>query len=74
MATKARNAHAGEMFRGDAAKEPCGSSAAGYHACITHDQGFRSNFEVNSHVEVNEARGIQCVLVWLCFEHGVEVP
>lgn len=75
MATvKARNAKPGEEFRGEAAKHPCGSSGGGRHACITHDQSFGSNMEVNSHVEENEERGEQCVLVWVCFEHGVEVP
>jgi len=37
--------------------------------CITHDESFQNNFQKDSHIHT----GKHC-LVWVCFDHGPEVP
>lgn len=37
--------------------------------CITHDRGFRNNFEKDGHIVTGKH-----IMTWLCFEHGPEVP
>lgn len=37
--------------------------------CMTHDRGFRNNFEKDGHIMQGKH-----VMTWLCFDHGPEVP
>jgi len=56
----------------------------GYWHCSTHDETFRNNFEKDGHVyhvdrlspraKQSRKRMGPCVLVWICYQHGAEVP
>lgn len=43
---------------------------AGTWGCITHKELFRNNLEASSHEDDDAEHGV----VWLCDEHGPEVP
>jgi hypothetical protein len=40
--------------------------------CITHDETFHNQFQKDSHID-NRNPGKHC-LVWICYDHGPEVP
>lgn len=42
---------------------------AGHWFCITHDQGFGNNIQMQSHTSEGDH-----VLTWICHTHGPEVP
>jgi len=51
----------------------CGTNAGQWY-CVTHDRGFRNNFEKDSHCSGFATEGEPHELAWICFEHGAEVP
>lgn len=75
MAT--RKAQVGEQITSSAypdgapVNEGCEGST-GYHLCASHpDADIRSNLGMNGHVEYESGPHIE---VWVCHEHGPEVP
>jgi hypothetical protein len=47
----------------------CDNQIGGQWHCATHDVGFRNQLEKDSHIHEGEH-----LLVWICLEHGPEVP
>jgi hypothetical protein len=47
-----------------------GSAPGGQWYCVTHQEGFRNNLEISSHVQ----DGGDHTTMWICSEHGPEVP
>lgn len=48
----------------------CETGTQGQWRCLTHAEGFAAQMEKDSHV----ARPGDHELVWVCIEHGPEVP
>jgi hypothetical protein len=47
----------------------CTSTTDGHWFCITHDQGFGNNLQMQGHTDRGEH-----TLAWICHTHGPEVP
>lgn len=54
----------------------CSSNFGRWH-CATHEASFENNLQKDLHLaSIRERRNHSgvCLLAWLCFEHGAEVP
>jgi hypothetical protein len=54
----------------------CADKNNGRWYCVTHGEGFPNQMQKDSHIGEYGDHGPNALhrLVWLCFEHGAEVP